>query len=213
MKTERLTASLRWLLILGALTGWVACKGPEGEVGPQGAAGPTGATGATGTPGPQGIPGSVGTQGPTGPTGAQGPQGVPGAANLLTSAWTMAKAVDWRSDNDPQYFYVGFDEVRVTQAVLDKGMVVAYYRDPGRKNVVLSVPSVTEQASLGYFYEFTQNRGRINFDLTFFKPRLVPIDFDLEFRWIIIPPNPGGRLRAVDWKNYEEVRRELNLSD
>lgn len=210
MKTERLTASLRWFLIFAALTGGVACKGPQGDIGPQGAAGPTGATGATGT---QGSPGSVGPQGPAGPTGAQGPQGVPGAANLLASAWTLAKATDWQSDNDPQYFYVGFDEANVTQAVLDKGMVVAYYRDPGRRNVVLSVPSVTEEASLGYFYEVTQNRGRMNFDLTFSKPRLIPIDFNLEFRWIVIPPNPGGRMAAVDWKNYEEVRRVLGLVD
>jgi len=200
-------------MIFAVLTSWLACKGPQGEVGPQGAAGPTGVTGAQGSPGVPGNPGSSGATGSAGATGAQGLQGVPGAVNVLASAWVTAKAVDWRSDNDPQYFYLGFDEKNVTQSLLDKGLVMAYYRDPNQKTVVLSLPSVTDRLSIGYFLQFVNNKGTVNFDLTYFKPRTIPIDFDLEFRWVIVPSSQGGRLKAIDWKNYEEVRRELNLVD
>lgn len=125
----------------------------------------------------------------------------------------MAKAADWRSDNDPQYFYRSFDEKNITQPVLDKGMLVAYYRDPNRKDVVLSLPSVTDKLGIGYFLRFADGRGTVTFDLTYFRPRLVPIDFDLEFRWVIIPPTANGRQPAVDWTDYEAVRHTFNLTD
>lgn len=188
MNSERLTHRFRRLAFFVALAG-LACKGPQGDVGPQGPAGPVGTTGAT------------------------GPQGAPGTANVLASPWVTANAADWRSDNDPQYFYVGFEEKNLTQALLDKGTVVAYYRDSNRKNVVLSLPSTTDKLSVGYFLRFADAKGTVNFDLTYSRPRLVPIDFDLEFRWVLIPANAGGRQEAVDWTNYEEVRRALNLAD
>ena len=168
------------------LIGLNACKGPQGDVGPQGA---------------------------TGPTGAQGSQGAQGTANLIVSSWTTVAAADWKSDNNPLYFYYGLDDKNITQAILDKGAVMAYYRSPAQKTVVLSLPSVTDKVSIGYFFRVDQGKGFMNFDLSYFQPRNVPINFDLEFRWIIIPPNPGGRVRAIDWGNYDEVKRELNLSD
>ncbi len=172
-----------WFLLLISVCG---CKGPQGEVGPQGQTGV------------QGVPGPVGAQ---------------GAANLLVSAWTAVKATDWKSDNDPQYFYVGIEEKNITQAILDKGLVMAYYRNPGQKTVVLSLPSVTDKVSIGYFFLLNQGKGFINFDLSYFVPRKNPIDFDIEVRWIIIPPNPGGRLKAIDWTDYQAVKRELNLTE
>ncbi|GAB2568869.1 hypothetical protein [Spirosoma areae] len=177
---------LKYGLLLILLGGLWACKGPQGDVGPQGAIGPAG---------PQGV------------------QGVQGAANMLVSPWKMIAAADWKSDNDPLYFYTSFEDNNLTQAVLDKGLVMAYYRSPGQKSVVLSLPSVTEKLSIGYFFLVNQGKGVMNFDLSYFLPRNVPIDFDIDVRWIIIPPNPGGRLGAVDWTNYEDVKRKLSLPE
>ena len=187
---EKLTLrSVNYWLLISVLINCLACKGPQGEVGPQGVAGPTGAQ------------------------GAQGPQGAQGAANLIVSAWLPVNAADWKSDNDPLYFYTGVEDKNITQAIIDKGAVMAYYRTPGQKSVVLSLPSVTNKVSIGYFFQLNQGKGVMNFDLSYFLPRKVPIDFDLEFRWIIIPPNPGGRLKAMDWSNYANAKRELNLPD
>ncbi len=171
------------------LIGLNACKGPQGDVGPQGTTGASGAQGAV------------------------GPQGAQGTANLIVSSWTTVAAADWKSDNNPLYFYYGVDDKNITQAILDKGVIMVYYRNPAQKTVVLSLPSVTDKVSIGYFFRVDQGKGSINFDLSYFQPRNVPINFDLEFRWIIIPANSGGRVRAIDWADYDDVKSELNLRD
>lgn len=183
--------TVAWLL-LTVMINFVACKGPQGDVGPQGAAGLTGATGAAGAP------------------GAAGAQGPPGAANLIVSSWTAIKATDWKSDNDPLYFYRSIEDMNITQAIIDKGLVMAYYRNSAQKSVVLSLPSVTDKLSIGYFFQLNQGKGLMNFDLSYFMPRRVPIDFDIEVRWIIVPPSPGGRLGAIDWTDYAEVKRVVS---
>ena len=179
----------QWILTIAMVAGVVSCKGPQGEVGPQGAAGPPG------TPGTQGVAGPAGT------------------ANIITSAWTTVEGKAWVSAGDSIYFEVSREDPTITQAILEKGLVMAYYRNLGRPNVVFSLPSVNEELALGFFMRVQNNKGTMNFDLTFFKPRIRPIDFDLEFRWIIIPPNPGGRLKTLDWSNYELVKQELGLDD
>ena len=168
---------------------FVTCKGPQGDLGPQGSQGPQG------------------TQGPAGPAGP------PGTANIITSAWTKVPDSSWVPAGDSIYFEVAREDPAINQALLDKGMVMAYYRNFGRPSVVFSLPAANEELILGFFMRVRDGKGYMNFDLTFFKPRRTPIDFDLEFRWIIIPPNPGGRLKTLDWSNYELVKQELGLTD
>lgn len=177
-------------MVVALLACLVACKGPQGDVGPQGPAGPQG---------------TQGTQGPAGPAGT---------ANLMASAWVTVPDSVWIGNNDSTYYVISREDANITQAVLDRGLVMAYYRNAGRDNVVFSLPTANEEMSLGYFMRVNGGRGTINFDLTFFQPRRNPIDFDLEFRWIVIPPNATtGRLKSLDWKDYEAVRRELGLVD
>ena len=171
-------------MVVALLACLVACKGPQGDVGPQG------------------------------PAGTQGPAVHAGTANLMASAWVTVPDSVWIGNNDSTYYIISREDANITQAVLDRGLVMAYYRNAGRDNVVFSLPTANEEMSLGYFMRVNGGRGTINFDLTFFQPRRTPIDFDLEFRWIVIPPNATtGRLKSLDWKDYEAVRRELELVD
>lgn len=166
-----------------------SCEGPEGE---------TGATGPAGAQGPQGV---------------QGVQGVPGTANVIASPWTKIADSAWVPNRDSTYWLVSLKDTKVNRKVLDSCLVMAYYRNFGRESIVFPLPSVTTDLSLGFYMEYLNNQGTVNFDLTFFKPRKEPIDFDLEFRWIIVPPATGGRLKTIDWRSYETVRSELGLSD
>ena len=184
--------SLNGLSILILMIIFVTCKGPQGEIGPQG---------SIGTPG---TPGAAGPAGPTGPAGT---------ANIIASAWVKIADTAWIPNQDTTYFVVAREDVNITQPILEKGFVMAYYRNVGRESLVFSMPSVTDELTLGFFMRVQNNKGAMNFDLSFFKPRKTPIDFDLEFRWIIIPPNPGGRLNTLDWTNYTLVREELGLND
>lgn len=178
-----------WILLLIALI--LACKGPDGDTGP---AGPQG---------PQGTPGQNGAPGPAGPAGA---------ANLIVSPWIKVPNTAWQRE-DSTYFMVTHADNNITQAVLDSALVMAYYRNEGRPNVVFSLPSANEELTLGFFMQVQNQAGAINFDVTYFKPKLTPIDFDLEFRWIIIPPNKRGRISIADLKDYQFVKQQLGLTD
>jgi hypothetical protein len=180
------------LLVWGMISFFIACKGPQGDVGPQG------------SPGPQGTPGSQGIQGVQGPAGS---------ANLIVSPWTKVAAPSWVANQDSTYFVFSKDDATVTQPILEKGLVMAYYRNAGRESVVFSLPAANEELVLGFFMRMLNGKGSVNFDLTYYKPHPEPIDFDLEFRWIIIPPAPGGRQTNLNWNDYQLVKRELGLLD
>lgn len=178
-----------WIfLLIGTIT---ACKGPDGDVGP------------AGTQGPQGAPGQNGTPGPAGPAGA---------ANLIVSPWLKVPNTAWQRE-DSTYFMVAHPDSNITQAILDSALVMAYYRNEGRVNVVFSLPSASEELALGFFMRVQNQTGTINFDVTYFAPRLTPIDFDLEFRWIIIPPDKRGRINSTDLKDYAFIKRHFGLID
>lgn len=158
--------------------------------------------------------GEDGAVGPAGPAGPQGTQGVAGStANLVVSAWTKVASTAWVANQNSSYFLVSLDEKTITQANLDKALVMAYYRNTGRDNVVFSLPTANQELALGFFMQVRESKGTMNFDLTYAKPRLEPIDFDLEFRWVIVPPATGGRLKNIDWANYSVVKQELGLMD
>ncbi|MCF0073977.1 collagen-like protein [Dyadobacter sp. CY261] len=177
------------LLFFCSILFTISCEGPDGETGPAGPAGPQGAQ------------------------GTQGIQGKPGNANVIASPWTKVPDSAWVANRDCTYYLVSVTDTRLNRKMLDSSLVMAYYRNFGRENIVFPLPSVTNELSLGFYMEFLNNQGRINFDLTFFEPRKEPIDFDLEFRWIIVPPDAGGRIKKVDWTDYEAVRSDLGLVD
>ncbi|SDE81625.1 hypothetical protein SAMN04487996_10777 [Dyadobacter soli] len=190
MKTIPLPSKIcLWIILLTATI--LACKGPDGDVGPAGPQGP---------------------QGTAGQNGAQGPAGPKGVANLIVSPWVKVPNTAWQRE-DSAYFRVMRQDSIITQAILDSALVMAYYRNEGRSNVVFSLPASNEELTLGFFMQIENQVGSINFDVTYFKPRPIPIDFDLEFRWIIIPADARGRMNAADMKDYVLMQQQLGLTD
>lgn len=178
-----------WIFLL--ICAIIGCKGPDGDTGP---AGPQG---------PQGTPGQNGAQGPAGPKGA---------ANVIASPWTKVPSTAWQRE-DSTYFVVSLPDKNITQAILDSAVVMAYYRNEGRANVVFSMPASNEELTLGYFIQVQNQAGSMNFDVTYFSPRRLPVDFDLEFRWIIIPADKKGRINIAANKDYALVKQQLGLTD
>ncbi|WP_342085478.1 collagen-like triple helix repeat-containing protein [Dyadobacter sp. OTU695] len=179
-----------WILLLICTV--IACKGPDGDTGPAGPQGP---------------------QGPAGQNGAAGPAGPKGAANLIVSPWLKVPNTAWQRNQDSTYFLVTHTDNTITQAILDSALVMAYYRNEGRTNVVFSLPSTNEELTLGYFMQVQNQTGTMNFDLTYYAPRAAPIDFDLEFRWIIVPPDRRGRVNVADFKDYALIKQQYGLTD
>ncbi|OJV14898.1 MAG: hypothetical protein BGO21_19680 [Dyadobacter sp. 50-39] len=190
MKTIPLSGrNCLWIFLL--ICAVFACKGPDGDTGP---AGPQGQ---------QGVPGQNGAQGPAGPKGA---------ANLIVSPWFKVPATAWQQV-DSTYFTVMHPDKNITQAILDSALVMAYCRNEGRINAVFSLPTSNELLTLGFFMQVQNQAGSIHFDVTYFRPRLIPIDFNLEFRWIIVPPDAKGRVNALDYRDYALVTKQLGLTD
>ena len=154
-----------------------ACKAEKGEVGPAGANGTNGATGATG---------AIGGTGATGATGT---------ANVIYSDWTTVaftgSGTSWSGK---------ITAPKITQDILDKGVVKAYFKF-GSDIYEGSYVSAVNGAIMHYFI----NLGAINIRSTF--------NATYPWRYIIIPGGVGARRAAVDYSDYEAVKKYYNLPD
>ncbi len=185
MKIQLLNA-----LILSALLGISGCEAPAGDVGPQGAAG---------------IAGEKGDKGPTGDKGA-----------------FSGYASDWRVIDVPNWKLTGFKAVvtqtdaQLTQAILDQGLILAYYRRnaPFLDNTaVFPMPDETNE----FLFTFKANVGSMDYELFFKQSEPVSpsifLFWQIKVRYVIVPAAKSGRLANVNWKDYNEVKKALNLND
>ena len=154
-----------------------ACKAEKGEVGPIGPAGANGANGANGT------------------IGATGATGATGTANVIYSDWATVtftgSGTSWSGK---------ITAPKITQDILDKGVVKAYFKF-GTDVYEGSYVSAVNGAIMHYFI----NLGAINIRSTFNATYL--------WRYIIIPGGVGARKAAVDYSDYEAVKKYHNLPD
>lgn len=220
-----------------------ACKGPQGDtgpVGPQGTTGKDGAIGVTGPVGPQGTTGPAGPTGQAGPqgqTGATGPQGETGTANVIYSTWfarpfpgTGTGERPWIGQNFPTATTPNFPswlvlnpEPKVTKDIVDKGMVMVYYRaNPSFTNAE-ALPYNTQSVAgngvpISMAYSFSISEGAIFIRVANTQLVAAGGTFGLPgnglYRYVIVPGGvANGRLSAIDWYNYAEVKAALNLKD
>lgn len=204
---KRITSILKLSIVLAVFG--MACKGPAGDTGPAGAAGPQGA---------QGAAGAAGAAGAVGPAGPAGKDGASGSSNATTSPWLTLTADDWNVyTSDSTYINVYVPEKLITQAVLEKGLVVAYIRFGTDTGYAEPLPYVIETGKISFAPGFDAKEGGfMEFYIDLYRRRAVPPS-GLSFRYVIVPDlkvvNPGGRQKAINWKDYNEVKRELNLKD
>jgi hypothetical protein len=149
--------------------------------------------------------GEVGPIGPTGPTGATGATGTPGAvgatgtANVIYSPWT---SVTFTGSGTT---YIGsLTATKLTQDILDKGDIHVYWSESGR---VLTIPYSQTIGSTAYTVFPRYYVGRIDLVGSYaLSPQMI--------RYILVPGGVStGRKAAVDYNNYEEVKKYYNLPD
>jgi len=150
-----------------------------------------------GDPGPKG---DTGATGPAGPTGATGPQGPTGTANVQYSPWIST------SFSGSGTLYTGtITAPPITQAVLDKADVRVYWSEGGR---VLSLPYSETFGATTYTVHQRIYIGRIELRASYALS-------SQQFRYVIIPGAVavGGRLAAIDYTDYEAVRKAFDIPD
>lgn len=203
--------------------GETGATGPQGEKGATGATGATGlqgekgATGATGPQGLQGIKGDTGATGATGQTGATGatgpqgpagPQGEAGTANVIYSAWFTPAFVDWQKITEKSYLY-SIIETKITQDIIDKGVVLAYSRQVASGPAYL-LPMILETSSGLTNYNVAAALGKVN--ITFSE--LLDIQgkpaIGLQYRYVIIPGGISTRAN-IDYTNFNEVAKAFGI--
>lgn len=170
-----------------------ACKGPQGDVGPAG---------------PQGVVGAAGATGP------QGTSGMSGITGMVTSPWSATVGPKtWTQDpTDKTYFYLGFKLSSITQAVIDRGLVMVYARFADDPTTAYPLPNVFDDGVESFVPYMDGKDGWLQISQDYIKGT-TPDNSISQYRWVIIPPQPGGRMPAIDWKNYNEVKKALNLTD
>ena len=151
--------------------------------------------------GPEGPAGANGAQGPAGATGPQGPTGT---ANVIYSTWTtitaLEAAIPAADTTHPDYPGTIRRWIRpapgVTQAILDQGVIISYWRVGGSTAGVVSLPytyysgAATAPAIIGQW-------GAVG-KIIYFRAALngastsVGLNGGGELRYVIIPGGVAG---------------------
>jgi len=194
-------SSLTLLASLVVIT-FIFTQCQKGDTGPAGPAGPAGAAGAAG------------------PAGATGPKGDTGTANVIYSPWldvTYAPdTVHVGSVVDTVWWLANITAPKLTQTILDRGEIKVYMNWGTQANPdVAPLPLIDV-----FFYGLTINPEfllqRIDLYSNFNASTQAPPGGQkfLQYRYILIPGSvPSGRIRHVDWNNYNEVKAFLGLTD
>ncbi|GHB52008.1 collagen-like protein [Persicitalea jodogahamensis] len=188
MKTIKFTSFLIIVVLLvGSPITFQSCSPEKGEVGAQGPAGPAGA------------------QGPAGPAGAQGPAGAAGQNGNANVIQITYGAKTWANTVGA---IVTLSLTGVNADVAGKSAYFTFIRDG---NLWYSVPG--EISTYGEFRTYLTPAATSTVSI-----RRVSTGTILNaesVRILIIPANDlrNGRLSAVDFTNYEAVKKAYGLPD
>lgn len=173
------------LMVISAVIFMDACKGEKGDVGPSGTAGIAGPTGANGA------------------VGATGPAGATGTANVQYSDWIPFTLTGSQSANGSTNIVLP----KITQEVLDKHLIFSYVKFNNSNwiySLPLSFPSSggkDETIAVRYYLGNVMLTSNTTYNNT-------------SFRYLLVPSGvPTGRKAAIDYTDYNAVKKYYNLPD
>lgn len=178
------------VLVLSAFLGIIGCEAPVGDVGPQGAAG------------------QAGEKGDKGSTGEKG------AFSTTVSPWIEIKPSLWMSSGQGIINSFSITDLNLTQSNIDGGLILAYYRalpDDGSSRVI-----ALNYETQNYVFKYHLLTSRIFYNVIFQNERVVNPsmkDWNILVRHIIVPPAKAGRLKSINWKDYNQVKKLLDIKD
>jgi hypothetical protein len=145
-----------------------------------------------------GPAGPAGPAGPTGATGATGAAGATGTANVIYSAWTNVTFAGSGSN------YTGtISAPKLTQDIYDKGAIHVYMKDVSR---IITLPYSQVIGGTSYTIHTRYSVGSIDM-IASYGLGTLPI------RYVLIPGGVTARQAAVDYSDYEAVKKFYNLPD
>jgi len=188
-------------------------KGDVGPLGPQGEQGVQGEKGDNGDKGDKGDRGATGAAGSQGPRGATGPQGPVGTANVIYSAWMSFQQAGRDTVIDGSKLKINHLQApRLTQSLIDNGSVQVYMRFG---TTVLPLPYTNNAGNKANTVSFIPKPGVI-YVTRYTHDNSASLGFGaVQLRYILIPGGVSASLLSdnVDLRNYDMVKRALNMAD
>jgi hypothetical protein len=170
---------------------FASCKGKDGAIGPQGVAGA-----------------SI--------TGQTGPQGLPGNANVKSRIFS-ATSSNWSLTTSSvigNYYEATGTMPEITQAIHDKGLVLAFMSEDATQSVWLGMPTlqVVKSGTTTYtsIFKFKSKVGNVIFTAQDTDGTTPGLFAQRYFKVVaiegtgVLPPN-------IDPTNYKQVAKYLNL--
>lgn len=166
--------------------------------------------------GEQGDVGPVGATGAKGLTGDKGEIGISNSKGMLISSWFEAKPTDWLPTSNTasnNKYYLIRNISALTKDVVSKGGAYMYVQ-LSNSTAVYPLPYSVFTPTAFHLSCVINNLGttpgfQFNIDTVRLNGKVTD---NYKFRVVIIPT--AARMSAdVDWSNYEEVKKYLNLND
>lgn len=168
-----------------------------------------------GPTGPQGEQGPAGPAGPQGPAGAPGEQGAPGQNSILYSQW-----LDVTFDGtDSTGYFAEIAAPGLVDSILTRGEIKTYV-NIGTADSAFIVPLphfdpgllIPGGFILNPYYSLQSILLFSTVDMSSFDDGSG--NMILQYRYILVPAGTAtGRTQTVDWNNYSEVKKYLQLPD
>lgn len=151
-------------------------------------------------------------EGPEGPAGPEGPQGIAGEkGDPGDPAGAVQFSLDTLSTNASGERSVGLTLTQDIAASVENGVILVYAKN---NNTWFPLPGLVFFTNEAASFSFAYQVSNLNFGLLLYETSATPKARKFQKVRLVIVPAVNGRLNAeLDWKNYEEVRKALNLPE
>ena len=155
----------------------------------------------------KGDMGDPGLDGTNGQNGVDGTDGQDGNANVKNHTIAIS-ASEWVSHSN-NLSYVDVQAPFITEEIASKGMVMVYFYDPAAVWFALpftySTPANTTQT---YYFWFKTGVVRIHS-----LNSATPVKYSGNVRIVAVTSEGLARNPDLDWTNYEDVKKRLQLTE
>jgi hypothetical protein len=142
-----------------------------------------------------------GPEGPVGKAGTNGTNGTNGNANVIGTNTLALTSSSWTASG--KFFYAGITATAITQAIVDKGVVMVYEQFGSSWTALPYTFGILSRS-----FDFTLNSVRIYYQNTDNSQTTNP--GNQTYRIVAISSSVAAANPNVNWGNYEEVMKILN---
>lgn len=154
----------------------------------------------------KGDQGEIGPEGPQGPAGVAGVKGDPG-----DPAGAVQFPFDTLSTSADGVRVLGFTLTQQIAASVENGIILVYAKS---SDLWFPLPGLVIFGSEATSFTFAYEVDKLDFNLLLLETGATPKARKFQKVRVVVVPASNGRLNAeLDWKNYREVQKALNLPD